>query len=114
MTLAAPPGGSEDSHRAGWDGCAPVRTSRVQVTTAHLVLVIDEYLPKQTGSNPLSMSMPVLNVVDVIVAIGLGAWAFGEPPASGPVELAVHAAALATMAVGLHQIALTHKAEAFV
>jgi hypothetical protein len=63
---------------------------------------------------PLSMSMPVLNVVDVIVAIGLGAWAFGEPPASGPVELAVQAAALATMAVGLHQIALTHKAEAFV
>jgi hypothetical protein len=62
---------------------------------------------------PLSMSMPVLNVVDVIVALGLGAWAFGEPPAHGPTALVVQAAALACMAVGLHQIALTHKAEAF-
>lgn len=58
---------------------------------------------------PLSMSMPVLNVVDVLVAIGLGAWAFGEPPAHGPTALIVQAAALACMGLGLHQIALTHR-----
>jgi len=62
---------------------------------------------------PLSMSMPVLNIVDVLVAIGLGAWAFGEPPAHGPITLVVQAAALACMAVGLHQIARTHQVEAF-
>jgi len=62
---------------------------------------------------PLSMSMPVLNIVDVLVAIGLGAWVFGEPPAHDPITLVVQAAALACMAVGLHQIARTHKVEAF-
>ncbi len=60
---------------------------------------------------PLSISMPVLNVVDVLVAIGLGAWAFGEPPAHGPTALVIQAAALACMAVGLHQITLTHRAQ---
>ena len=62
---------------------------------------------------PLSMSMPVLNIVDVLVAIGLGAWVFGEPPAHSPIALVVQAAALACMAVGLHQIARTHTVEAF-
>jgi drug/metabolite transporter (DMT)-like permease len=62
---------------------------------------------------PLSMSMPVLNIVDVLVAIGMGAWVFGEPPATAPIALVVQAAALACMAVGLHQITRTHKAEAF-
>jgi len=62
---------------------------------------------------PLSMSMPVLNIVDVLVAIGLGAWVFGEPPAHDPITLVVQAAALARMAVGLHQIARTHRVEAF-
>ncbi len=58
---------------------------------------------------PLSMSMPVLNIVDVLVAIGLGAWAFGEAPAHSPLALVIQAVALACMAVGLHQIAQTHK-----
>lgn len=62
---------------------------------------------------PLSMSMPVLNVVDVLVAVGLGAWAFGEPPSHGAAELVVQGLALAAMAVGLHQIALTHKVAEF-
>ena len=62
---------------------------------------------------PLSMSMPVLNVVDVLVAVGLGAWAFDEPPAHGPVELVIQALALGCMAVGLNRIAQTHRAEAF-
>ena len=62
---------------------------------------------------PLSMSMPVLNIVDVLVAIGLGAWVFGEPPAHDPITLVVQAVALACMAVGLHQIARTHRVEAF-
>jgi drug/metabolite transporter (DMT)-like permease len=61
---------------------------------------------------PLSMSMPVLNIVDVLVAIGLGAWAFDEAPAHSSVALVVQGVALACMAVGLHQIALTHRAEA--
>lgn len=62
---------------------------------------------------PLSMSMPVLNIVDVLVSIGLGAWVFGEPPAHGPITLVVQAAALVCMGVGLHQIARTHRVEAF-
>jgi drug/metabolite transporter (DMT)-like permease len=60
---------------------------------------------------PLSMSMPVLNIVDVLVAVGLGAWAFGEPPANDAVTLVVQGAALACMAVGLHQIARTHRTQ---
>ena len=63
---------------------------------------------------PLSMSMPVLNVVDVLVAVGLGAWVFGEPPAHGPTALVIQAAALACMGLGLHQIALTHRERAAV
>jgi drug/metabolite transporter (DMT)-like permease len=63
---------------------------------------------------PLSMSMPVLNVVDVLVAVGLGAWAFGEPPPHGPTALVIQAAALACMGLGLHQIALTHRERAAV
>ena len=62
---------------------------------------------------PLSMSMPVLNIVDVLVAIGLGAWVFGAPPAHDPITLVVQAVALGCMAVGLHQIARTHRVEAF-
>jgi drug/metabolite transporter (DMT)-like permease len=60
---------------------------------------------------PLSMSMPVLNIVDVLVAIGLGAWAFGEAPAHGTAALVIQAVALACMAVGLHQIAQTHRTQ---
>jgi drug/metabolite transporter (DMT)-like permease len=60
---------------------------------------------------PLSMSMPVLNIVDVLVAVGLGAWAFGEPPAHDAAALVVQGVALACMAVGLHQIARTHRTQ---
>ena len=58
---------------------------------------------------PLSMSMPVLNIVDVLVALGLGAWAFGEAPAHSPLALVIQAVALACMAFGLQQIARTHE-----
>jgi drug/metabolite transporter (DMT)-like permease len=58
---------------------------------------------------PLSMSMPVLNIVDVLVALGLGAWAFGEAPAHSPFALLIQAIALGCMAFGLHQIARTHE-----
>jgi drug/metabolite transporter (DMT)-like permease len=58
---------------------------------------------------PLSMSMPVLNIVDVLVALGLGAWAFGEAPAHSPLALVIQAMALACMAFGLQQIARTHE-----
>lgn len=60
---------------------------------------------------PLSMSMPVLNIVDVLVAIVLGIWVFGEAPAHTPLAHIVQAAALTCMVVGLHRIARTHKAQ---
>lgn len=61
---------------------------------------------------PLSVSMPVLNIVDVLVAVSIGLVVFGEVPAGGPVALAVQAAALVCMGIGLRQIARYHDAAA--
>jgi hypothetical protein len=54
--------------------------------------------------SPLSVSMPVLNVVDVLVAVGFGYAVFGEVPAHQPVALLAEAAALVMMAVGIRQL----------
>ena len=57
---------------------------------------------------PLAASMPALNVVEVLVAVLLGAWLFGEQPALSALALGVQALALAGMAVGLRGIARLH------
>ena len=49
----------------------------------------------------LSVSMPMLSVVEVLLALALGAALFGETPAHDPLALIVQALALACMVTGL-------------
>nr|WP_275588473.1 DMT family transporter [Microlunatus panaciterrae] len=53
----------------------------------------------------LSVSMPVLNIFDVMVAIGFGVAVFGEQPFSSPVTLVAEVVGLVAMAVGVRQLA---------
>jgi hypothetical protein len=53
---------------------------------------------------PLSISMPVLNVVDVLVAIAFGYLVFGEVPAHQPMSLVVEGCGMALMGTGLSQL----------
>ncbi|HET6562301.1 MAG TPA: DMT family transporter [Marmoricola sp.] len=55
---------------------------------------------------PLAFSMPVVNVVDVLVAVFFGAAVFGELPGHTPEVLLLQLAALGCVAVGLRGIAL--------
>jgi drug/metabolite transporter (DMT)-like permease len=54
---------------------------------------------------PLSTSMPLVNVVDVVVAVAFGALVFHEAPTHTPGLLVVQGAALVCLAFGLHLIA---------
>jgi uncharacterized membrane protein YqgA involved in biofilm formation len=49
--------------------------------------------------------MPVLNVVDVLVAVSFGALVFHETPEHTPVIVLARCLALACLAIGLTQIA---------
>lgn len=53
---------------------------------------------------PLSASMPVLNVMAVLVAIAFGFCVFGETPAYAPAALFAEFAGLAVVSVGLSQL----------
>jgi hypothetical protein len=53
----------------------------------------------------LSVIMPILNIVDVLVAISFGAIVFGERLFSSPVHLAGEIVGLVVMAVGVWQLA---------
>ena len=53
----------------------------------------------------LSVSMPVLNVLSVLVAVVFGVLVFHESPAHGPGVLVLQGAALGCLAVGLRQMA---------
>jgi hypothetical protein len=53
---------------------------------------------------PLSVSMPVLNVVDVLVAIAFGYLVFGEVPAHQPMSLLVDGCGIVLMGTGLRQL----------
>jgi len=55
----------------------------------------------------LSMSMPILNVIDVLTAMALGWIVFDEAATLGPVTLLVQGAALAAMGWGLRLLSLT-------
>jgi len=52
----------------------------------------------------LSQSMPVLNIVDVLVALAFGLFVFHEVPNHTPGALAVEVAGLACIGLGLHQL----------
>lgn len=53
----------------------------------------------------LSVSMPILNVIDVIVALGFAAAVFGERLASSPGAFAAEILGLAVMGLGVRQLA---------
>jgi len=53
----------------------------------------------------LASSMPVLNVVNVVVAMSFGWFVFGEAPVQGPFSLAVQLVSAVVMALGLVWIA---------
>ena len=52
----------------------------------------------------LSASMPVLNIVDMVIALGFGVAVFGEVPRHTPVAVAAETAALACIAIGLRRL----------
>ena len=54
---------------------------------------------------PLAFSMPVVNVVGVLVAIVFGAFVFGEVPGHSPGGMVVQLLGLGMLAVGLREIA---------
>ncbi|QLQ10604.1 MAG: DMT family transporter [Nocardioidaceae bacterium] len=53
----------------------------------------------------LSVCMPSMNTVNITVALGFGWLVFGEPPAHGPLALALQTICLAACAYGLLQVA---------
>ena len=53
----------------------------------------------------LSVTMPVLNMVDVLVAIGFGSAVFGERHLTSPAQLIAELAGLFAMGVGVWQLA---------
>jgi drug/metabolite transporter (DMT)-like permease len=59
----------------------------------------------QRAYQPLAFSMPLVNVVDVLIAIGFGAVVFGEIPAHGAGGVFLQLLSLAIVAVGLREIA---------
>lgn len=67
---------------------------------------------KAYRAGPLAASMPVLNIVDVLVAVAFGAVVFDEVPAHRPVELAGQVVGVALMLIGLRRLAGTDAAEA--
>ena len=54
---------------------------------------------------PLSFSMPLVNVVDIVVALGFGSLVFHEAPGQLPALVVVQAMALGCVGVGLRLIA---------
>ncbi len=54
---------------------------------------------------PLAFSMPVVNVVGVLVAIGFGALVFGEVPGHSPGGMLIQLLGLGILTVGLREIA---------
>jgi len=54
---------------------------------------------------PLSVSMPLLNVLDVLVAVTFGALVFHEAPGHSPTVLGLQCLALGCLALGLREVA---------
>lgn len=52
----------------------------------------------------LSASMPILNIVDVLVALGFGVVVFGEVPVHTPIAVLAQALALAAITVGMRRL----------
>lgn len=54
---------------------------------------------------PLSLAMPLVNLVDVLVAVTIGVLVFHELPAHTPVLLGLQSGAVAALGLGLREIA---------
>lgn len=59
-------------------------------------------------AGPISASMPLLNVVDVLVAVAFGVLVLGELPAHHPFAVLGQAVAIVLMAVGLRRLGRHH------
>lgn len=57
----------------------------------------------------LSVSMPILNIIDVVVALGFAAAVFSEPLASSPGGLFAEVVGLCAMGLGVRQLARTEE-----
>lgn len=62
-------------------------------------------------SGPLSASMPLLNIVDVLVAIGFGVVVFHERPSTGVVAVLGQVVGIVVILIGLRGAARTHALE---
>ncbi len=96
------------SNDFGADGIMGVLTSWhlvAQVSTGLLGIAINQ---RAYQLAPLAVSMPVLNVVNVLVALTFGLIVFEEFPARHPVGIAVLALCLVLMGVGLRMLATVH------
>ena len=54
---------------------------------------------------PLSLAMPLINLVDVLVAVTIGVLVFHELPAHTPVLLGLQSGAVVCLGLGLREIA---------
>lgn len=61
---------------------------------------------------PLAFSMPLVNVVDILVAMAFGVLVFGENPSKGMVLVIVQGVGLTVMAFGLTRICLLESSSA--
>jgi hypothetical protein len=96
------------SNDFGADGLAGVITSwhlLAQVSTGLLGIAINQ---RAYQLAPLAVSMPVLNVVNVMVALTFGLIVFEEIPARHPAGVIVLSLCLVLMGVGLRMLANVH------
>lgn len=61
-------------------------------------------------SGPLSASMPLLNVIDVLLAVAFGVVVFGETPAHGPLDLLGQLLGVVLVVLGLRRLARAESA----
>ncbi|MGL5808401.1 MAG: DMT family transporter [Nocardioides sp.] len=92
------------SHDFGDGGALGVLTAwhlYAQVSTGLLGIAINQHAFQMA---PLALSMPALNVVNVLVALAFGVLVFAEVPARDPIALAVLGACLLAIGFGLRML----------
>lgn len=97
------------SHDFGGHGVMGILTSwhlLAQVLTGLLGVAINQ---RAYHLAPLSVSMPVLNVVSVLVALTFGVLVFHEIPATHPAGISALCGCMVVMFVGLRMLASVHQ-----
>ncbi|MGI8614464.1 MAG: DMT family transporter [Nocardioidaceae bacterium] len=95
LSLLAASGGGIWAMSASWSTAALMVTGAFAITTNLRAYQAAE----------LSASMPALNIIDVLVALGFGFAVFGEIPAHGPAALIAEVMALGCISIGLRNLA---------